>query len=242
MFDFGGEEEKEQFQISMPDVPEFPKEELLAFEKEILGIYISGHPMEEYMETWKNSITAKTTDFMVDEETGEAVVSDSARVTIGGMITGKVVKTTKTGKMMAFVTVEDMVGSVEVLVFPRDYENKRNLLIEDAKVFIQGRASIGDDPVGKLICEQVIPFEAVPKELWLKFADKTQYDEKQQQVLDALRTAEGNDTVIIYLEKERAKKVLPANWKVGANKPMVQTLEQILGEKNVKLVEKGLKR
>lgn len=242
LFDFAGEEEKEQFQISMPDVPEFPKEELLAFEKEILGIYISGHPMEEYMETWKNSITAKTTDFMVDEETGQAVVADSARVTVGGMITGKVVKTTKTGKMMAFVTVEDMVGSVEVLVFPRDYESKRNLLIEDAKVFIQGRASIGDDPVGKLICEQVIPFDQVPRELWLKFSDKTQYDERQQQVLDSLRTAEGNDTVIIYLEKERAKKVLPANWKVGVNKPMIQTLEQILGEKNVKLVEKGLKR
>lgn len=242
LFDFAGEEEKEQFQISMPDVPEFPKEELLAFEKEILGIYISGHPMEEYMETWKNSITAKTTDFMVDEETGQAVVADSARVTVGGMITGKVVKTTKNGKMMAFVTVEDMVGSVEVLVFPRDYESKRNLLIEDAKVFIQGRTSIGDDPVGKLICEQVIPFDQVPRELWLKFSDKTQYDERQQQVLDALRTAEGNDTVIIYLEKERAKKVLPANWKVGVNKPMIQTLEQILGEKNVKLVEKGLKR
>ena len=242
LFDFAGEEEKEQFQITMPDVPEFPKEELLAFEKEILGVYISGHPMDEYLETWKNSITAKTIDFMVDEETGRAVVEDGARVTIGGMITGKVVKTTKTGKMMAFVTVEDMVGSVEVLVFPKDYENKRNLLIEDAKVFIQGRTSIGDDPVGKLICEQVIPFDAVPKELWLKFKDKTEYDEKQQQVFDTLRMDEGSNTVIIYLEQERAKKVLPANWKVGAGKPMILALEQILGEKNIKLVEKGLKR
>ena len=240
LFDFAGEEEKEQFQITMPDVPEFPKEELLAFEKEILGIYISGHPMEEYLETWKNSITAKTTDFMVDEETGRAVVEDGARVTIGGMITGKVVKTTKTGKMMAFVTVEDMVGSVEVLVFPKDYENKRNLLIEDAKVFIQGRTSIGDDPVGKLICEQVVPFDAVPKELWLKFKDKAEYDEKQQQVFDTLRMDEGNNTVIIYLEQERAKKVLPANWKVGAGKPMILALEQILGEKNIKVVEKAL--
>ena len=242
LFDFAGEEEKEQFQITMPDVPEFPKEELLAFEKEILGVYISGHPMDEYLETWKNSITAKTIDFMVDEETGRAAQEDGARVTIGGMITGKVVKTTKTGKMMAFVTVEDMVGSVEVLVFPKDYENKRNLLIEDAKVFIQGRTSIGDDPVGKLICEQVIPFDAVPKELWLKFKDKAEYDEKQQQVFDTLRMDEGSNTVIIYLEQERAKKVLPANWKVGAGKPMILALEQILGEKNIKLVEKGLKR
>ncbi|MDD3254169.1 MAG: DNA polymerase III subunit alpha [Lachnospiraceae bacterium] len=242
LFDFAGEQEKEQFQITMPNVPEFPKAELLAFEKEILGIYVSGHPLEEYLNLWNNSITAKTTDFVVDEETGSAPVPDGAHVTIGGMIAGKVVKTTKTGKMMAFVTVEDMVGSVEVLVFPKDYENKRNLLVEEAKVFIQGRASIGDDPVGKLICEQVIPFEAVPKELWIKFPDKDAYSETQQQVLDALRMAEGNDVVVIYLEKERAKKVLPANWKVCANKPMLDTLQALVGENNVKVVEKGLKR
>ena len=167
LFDFAAEEEKQQYQITMPDVPEFPKEELLAFEKEILGIYISGHPMDEYLETWKNSITAKTTDFMVDEESGRAVVEDGVRVTIGGMITAKTVKLTKNGQQMAFVTLEDMVGSVEVIVFPRDYESKRNLLNEDAKVFISGRTSIGDDPVGRLICEQVIPFDQVPKDLWL---------------------------------------------------------------------------
>ena len=242
LFDFAGEAEKEQFQITMPKVPEFPKAELLAFEKDILGIYVSGHPLEEYLELWNGSITAKTTDFVVDEETGTALVPDETRVTIGGMISGKVVKTTKTGKMMAFVTVEDMVGSVEVLVFPRDYENNRNLLIDEAKVFIQGRTSIGDDPVGKLICEKVIPFDAVPRELWLKFADKEAYNTAGQQVMDALRTAEGNDVVIIYLEKERAKKVLPANWKVCANKPMTDTLKQLIGENNVKVVEKGLKR
>ena len=210
LFDFAAEEEKQQYQITMPDVPEFPKEELLAFEKEILGIYISGHPMDEYLETWKNSITAKTTDFMVDEESGRAVVEDGVRVTIGGMITAKTVKLTKNGQQMAFVTVEDMVGSVEVIVFPRDYESKRNMLNEDAKVFISGRTSIGDDPVGRLICEQVIPFDQVPKDLWLKFTDKAQYDALWPSVSAVLRGSDGNDTVIIYLEKERAKKILPA--------------------------------
>ncbi len=242
LFDFAGEEEKVQYQIKMPNVAEFPKEELLAFEKEILGIYVSGHPMEEYMETWKNSITAKTADFIVDEETGKAAVPDEARVTIGGILTNKVVKTTKTGKMMAFVTIEDMVGSVEVLVFPKDYESKRHMLVEDAKVFIQGRTSIGDEPVGKLICEKVIPFDDVPKELWLKFADKAEYDARWPQVMEALRMVEGNDTVIIYLEKERAKKILPPNWKVSAGKVTRERLMQIIGTNNVKLVEKGLKR
>ena len=242
LFDFAAEEEKQQYQITMPDVPEFPKEELLAFEKEILGIYISGHPMDEYLETWKNSITAKTTDFMVDEESGRAVVEDGVRVTIGGMITAKTVKLTKNGQQMAFVTVEDMVGSVEVIVFPRDYESKRNMLNEDAKVFISGRTSIGDDPVGRLICEQVIPFDQVPKDLWLKFTDKAQYDALWPSVSAVLRGSDGNDTVIIYLEKERAKKILPANWHVAASETVLSDLMKIIGEKNVKVVEKGLKR
>ena len=242
LFDFAAEEEKQQYQITMPKVPEFPKGELLAFEKETLGIYVSGHPMDEYLETWKNSITAKTTDFMVDEETGRAVVEDGTRATIGGMITARTVKLTKNGQQMAFVTLEDMVGSVEVIVFPRDYENKKQLLNEDAKVFISGRTSIGDDPAGRLICEQVIPFDEVPKDLWLKFADKTEYDARWPEVTEILRGSDGHDTVIIYLEKERAKKVLPANWHVAASTEMTEKLMKIIGEKNVKVVEKGLKR
>ena len=242
LFDFASEEEKQQFQITMPNVPEFPREELLAFEKEMLGIYVSGHPLDSYLETWKNSITAKTTDFIVDEETGRAAATDGERVIIGGMISGKVVKTTKTGKMMAFVTVEDMVGSVEVLVFPKDFENNRSFLNEDERVFIRGRASIGDEPVGKVICEQVIPFDAVPKELWIKFSDKAEYDQKGPEILEALKQSEGNDTVIIYLEKERAKKILPPAWKICANETIMEFLEKLVGEKNIKLVEKGLKR
>ncbi len=242
LFDFAREEDKKQYQITMPDVPEFPREELLAFEKEILGVYVSGHPLEEYADTWKNHITAKTTDFIVDEESGHAKVQDGTRVTIGGMIAGKVVKTTKTNKMMAFVTIEDMVGTVEVLVFPRDFESKRNLLVEDAKVFVQGRVSLGEEPVGKLVLEQVTPFDAVPKDLWLKFSNKAEYDEKLRQVQEVLKMAEGKDTVIIYLEKERAKKVMPANWNVCADRNLLQQLYGLLGQNNVKLVEKVLKR
>ncbi|MCI8576352.1 MAG: DNA polymerase III subunit alpha [Lachnospiraceae bacterium] len=242
LFDFAGEDDRKQYQITMPDVPEYPREELLAFEKELLGVYVSGHPLEEYLETWKSSITAKTSDFLVDEETGEAIVKDNDRVTIGGMIAGKVIKTTRTGKMMAFVTIEDMVGAVEVLFFPRDFELCRNELVDEARVFVRGRVSLGEEPVGKLICEQLVPFDQVPRDLWLKFPDKKAYDEKQNKVMEVLHEAEGNDTVIIYLEKERAKKVLPANWRVSARGPVLDRLYELLGEKNVKAVEKGLKR
>ena len=186
------------------------------------------------------NVTAKSSDFVVDEETGSAVVHDGAYVTIGGMITEKTVKTTRNNKMMAFLTVEDLAGSVEVLVFPKDYEKRRDMLIKDEKVFIRGRASVGDEPVGKLICEQIIPFSQVPRELWIQYADKDAYLAGEKELLDLLKTSDGNDTVIIYLGRERAKKVLPRNWNVRAGEALVTTLSEMLGEKNVKVVEKPL--
>lgn len=242
LFDIAGEEEKNAFQITFPDVGEFSKEDQLAFEKEALGIYVSGHPLEACEETWRKNITNTTLDFLVDEETEKARIPDGAYVTVGGMITAKTVKTTRTNRLMAFVTLEDLVGSVEVIVFPNDYESKRGLLVEDARVLIQGRASIGDDPVGKVICEKVIPFEEVPKELWLKFPDKEAYLAKEAEVLSDLQESEGNDSVVIYLEKERARKVLPTNRNVRATRELVTALTGKLGEKNVKVMEKVLKR
>ncbi len=178
----------------------------------------------------------------MDEETGDAGVSDGSYVTIGGMITGKTVKTTRNNKMMAFLILEDLAGSVEVIVFPKDYESKRELFVEDSKVFIQGRVSVGEDPVGKLICERVTPFSALPKELWLKFPDKESYMVVEREILNDLKESEGDDSVIIYLEKERARKVLPANRNVNAGDGLLDALVKKLGEKNVKLVEKNLKR
>lgn len=242
LFDFVEEEEKEQFQITFPDVGEYTKEEFLAFEKEMLGVYVSGHPLEEYMELWKKNVTAVSSDFIVNEEEGAARVRDGAYVTVGGMITEKTVKTTRQNKMMAFITVEDLAGTVEVLIFPRDYEKNRELLIEDEKVFVQGRVSIGDDPAGKLICERIIPFSMVPKELWLKYPDKDTYFSQEQELLDMLRLSEGKDRVVIYLEAERAKKVLPANWSVSADSMLTSRLSEKLGEKNVKVVEKTIEK
>ena len=240
LFDFAAEEDKKSFQITFPNVGEYSREEYLAYEKEMLGVYVSGHPLEEYIGTWEKNVTAKSSDFVVDEETGSAVVHDGAYVTIGGMITEKTVKTTRNNKMMAFLTVEDLAGSVEVLVFPKDYEKRRDMLIKDEKVFIRGRASVGDEPVGKLICEQIIPFSQVPRELWIQYADKEAYLAGEKELLDLLKTSDGNDTVIIYLGRERAKKVLPRNWNVRAGEALVTTLSEMLGEKNVKVVEKPL--
>ena len=240
LFDLVSEEEKKEYQVSFPDVGEYSKEELLAFEKDILGVYISGHPLDDYEGLWRKNITATSADFIVDEETEEAVVKDGMKVVIGGLVAGKVVKTTRSNQLIAFITLEDLMGSVEVIVFPKNYEADRDVLTEDSKIFIKGRVSLGDEPVGKLVCEQVIPFSKVPRQLWLQFEDKEIYQAMEGEILGILKESEGPDSVVIYLKKERAKKILPANWKVEAAGELMETLICKLGEKNVKLVEKNL--
>ena len=240
LFDIAGEEEKKEFEVVFPDVGEYAKEELLAFEKDILGVYISGHPLDDYEALWRKNITATAADFIVDEETEEAVVKDGIKAVIGGLVTGKTVKTTRTGQLMAFITLEDLMGSVEVIVFPRDYENNRDLLTEDEKLFIRGRVSLGDEPVGKLVCEQVIPFDAVSRQLWLQFEDMAGYQAAEAELMELLKSSEGNDQVVIYLKKERAKKMLPPNWNVMADAGLLNRLYCKVGEKNVKVVEMAL--
>ena len=242
LFDFAAEEDRENFQITMPKVEEFPREEMLALEKEVLGVYVTGHPLEEYEEGWRKNITAMTTDFIVDEDTDEAKVSDGQMVTVGGIVSDRVIKITKTGKNMAFVTLEDLVGSVEVLVFPKDFEANRDLLENDAKLFIRGRVSLGDEPVGKLICEQVIPFSKIPKELWLQFEDKDSYMAREKELMDVLRLSDGNERVIIYLRKEKARKILPPGWNVDVDRDLLGKLTELYGEKNVKVVEKTIEK
>ena len=240
LFDLVSEDQKEEFQIRMPDVGEYSKETLLAFEKEVLGIYVSGHPLEAYEEKWKKSISATTADFQLDEETGHTKVHDGAKEIIGGMITEKTIKHTKTNQMMAFITVEDLLGTVEVVVFPRDYEKNRDYLEVDSKVFVRGRVSEEDDKPSKLICEKIIPFERTKKELWIQFPDKATFLDEEQIVYGYLADSDGDDEVMIYCAKERAVKKLPKNRNIGINEQILSRLMNHFGEKRVKVVEKPI--
>ena len=240
LFDLVSEDQKEEFQIRMPDVGEYSKETLLAFEKEVLGIYVSGHPLEAYEEKWKKSISATTADFQLDEETGHTKVHDGAKEIIGGMITEKNIKHTKTNQMMAFITIEDLLGTVEVVVFPRDYEKNRDYLEADSKVFVRGRVSEEDDKPSKLICEKIIPFEQTKKELWIQFPDKETFLDQEQIVYGYLADSDGNDEVVIYCAKERVVKRLPKNRNIGINEQILSRLMNHFGEKRVKVVEKPI--
>ena len=238
LFDFAAEEDKEAFKVKIPVVAEYSKGDLLAFEKEVLGFYISGHPLEEYEEQWKRGISHVTTDFLPPEEGELPKVHDGERATVGGMITTKTMKATKTNKMMAFITIEDLVGTVEVIVFPRDYEKIGKMLNVDDKVFVSGRISAEEDRASKMILESIRPFSEPKKELWIQFTDVEEFKRREPELLSTIMDSEGSDSVIIYVKKEKMKKVLPASRNIKITDELLGRLYQIFGEKNVKAVEK----
>ena len=240
LFDIVSDDQKSEFDIPLPDVGEYEKETKLAFEKEVLGVYLSGHPLEDYEEKWRKNISRTTLDFQLDDETGRTKVHDGAKEIVGGMITNKTIKYTKTNKVMAFITLEDLVGSVEVVIFPRDFEKNQMYLNEEAKVFIKGRVSEEDDAPSKLICEQVIPFAQTRKELWLQYPDKETYLQQEGMLQDILKVSEGMDEVIIYCKKEKAVKRLPKGWNVTADEVLLSRLTNYLGESCVKVIEKPI--
>ena len=241
LFDLVSDEEKKEYEIRMPDVEEYDKEMILAFEKDVLGIYLSGHPLERYRNIMEKMISAKTTDFQPDEESGVPKVYDGQKVIIGGMITEKTIKYTRNNKVMAFLTVEDLLGTVEIVVFPRDYEKWQAMLNEDARVFVQGRVNAEDDKPSKLILEKVRAFEDMPQELWIQFKDKAEYAEKEQELLETLKGYAGVSAVVIYLKDVNAMKRLPAGYHARISDSLTGELRKKYGESNVKVVERVLK-
>ena len=240
-FDIVSEEEKKEFEIRMPDLEEFDKETILAFEKEVLGIYLSGHPLEGYRDIMEKMATARTADFQQDEETGFPKVIDGQKAILGGMITDKTIKYTKNNKVMAFFTLEDLVGTVEVVVFPRDYEKCQALLNDEEKIFIQGRVSAEDDRPSKLILEKIRSFEDIPRELWIQFPDREAYGEKEQELLADLKQSPGKDSVVIFLRDVKAMKKLSAAYHVEITDSWLESMCKKYGVSNVKVLQRVLK-
>ena len=265
LLDFLGEEEKTEFQIRYPDVEEYPKEELLAKEKEILGIYVSGHPLEDDLDILEEYTTAKSTDFVVETEDAENPepvdagdveepehVVDKAPYTIGGILTEITKKTTRNGDEMAFLQIEDMYGTVEVVVFARDYRMNRDKLVKDTKLLIKGNASI-DERGGKLLLSKMITFEEVRKnraqagkELWIRFSDMQSYLNQNVQLTGILKRHAGQTVVKIAISPSQEKgkqtsvkvKQLPDAYRVLADESLLADLKNLYGDENVILVDK----
>lgn len=235
LFDFLGEEARPSLESALPEVDEFRKEDLLAFEKETVGVYLSGHPLDDVRELWEKTVTAKTIDFFADDESGRAALTDRQQVIIGGVLTNVTTKITRNNDTMAFLTVEDLVGTVEVLLFPKAYERYREKLIPDAKLFLSGRVTISDDDVsGKLICERLSVFGAGERTLWIQFADEAAYLAQRGELMLRLGNSEGKDNVKVYCRAEKKIIQLGRDWRVSAEESLLDELRAVFGAENVK--------
>jgi len=233
LFDIAAEEQKEEFELRLPDVGEYDKEMKLTFEKEVLGIYISGHPLEEHEEMWSACITNTCADFYLDPETGATIVGDNKSAVIGGIIADKTIKYTRNDKVMCFLMIEDLAGVCEVIVFPNDYEKYSNDLAEDNKIFVEGRVSLEEDKDGKLICERITSFTDVPKKLYIKFPDKETYEQQCDEMYALLAPSDGNDSVNIYIENTKQIKQLPPGKNVCCDRLLLDSLEARFGADNI---------
>lgn len=239
LFDFVDEETKESMEIQYPNVPEFDKATLLAMEKEVLGVYVSGHPLEEYEKLMSRNITNTSLDFNIDNEENDNI-KDKQECTVGGMIVSKNVMTTSRNSVMAFVTLEDMYGNIEVIVFPKQYERLKNMLNQDAKVFIQGRLSIEEEKAPKLILSRLIPFEDIKKDVYIRCSQKSVYMEKLEELGTAIAESDGKDRIIVVCVKENEMKILGDGMTIRADEETLGKLKAIFGENNVGVKEGSL--
>ncbi len=236
LFDFADEDSKNDYMEELPaNIGEFSNEEKLAFEKEVLGIYVSGHPLQDYEALWRKNITATTSDFVLEEESGQCKLADGQKVVIGGLIESKTVKYTKNNKTMAFLSVEDLLGQVEVIIWPNDYEKNAAYLTEGSKLFVIGRVSAEEDKDAKLVCDKIIPFSEMPRKLWIKFPSREVFTQRQQELYNAIASSDGKDEISIYVEETKEIKNLPKNQSVKADDELLARLRELFGEDSVKL-------
>ena len=239
LFDFFTEEQKKEYEMTYPDIGEYEEARKLAFEKEVLGIYVSGHPLERYMGSMKKNVTARSLDFEADEESGKAQVEDGRNYVIGGLITDVTVKLTKNNQNMAFVTLEDLFGTVEVIVFPRDFQKYRDILTPDTGIYVSGRATVSEES-GKLIAGRIIPMDSLTMEVWIQTLDIGAFRDKQGELFNVIRNNPGKDRILVYSRKEKALKRLPEYQNISGNEEVIRLLSGIFGEKNVVLRDAGI--
>ena len=238
LFDIAPKDDLSALEVKMPELGEFDVETKLAFEKEMLGVYLSGHPLESYQDMLKSVCNASSLDFAYDEEEGMVNVAPGKDYILGGIASVVNIKLTRNNQRMAFITLEDLVGSVEVIVFPRDFEKYKDLIEEGRKYIISGKASLEENDAAKLIAGKIIPFEEVPREVWLQFENKSELERVEDELNKIFEGNKGNARVMLYCREERQVKQVNAIRGISYAEAVIDELKHKLGSENVKIVVK----
>lgn len=269
LFDIMGDDFAASTRVPYPNVEEYPDTEKLSLEKSVLGVYISGHPLGKYVELLQKNCTAQSIDFAVDDEDDAELdesgtddvdrkLQDGALYIVGGIITDVSVKLTRKNQNMAYVTLEDLVGQIEIVVFPRDFEKHRDQLKVDNRVFVRGRADVGEKE-SKLILSDLMAFENVAngvvsfgsqknwdakktlshsnKQLWVLFDDMDDYVKNESEFISLLEEHKGNCPVYVQLKATRQAKNMGRGFCVDENSGILYSLQMEYGKDRVLLRE-----
>lgn len=269
LFDIMGDDFAASTRVPYPNVEEYPDTEKLSLEKSVLGVYISGHPLGKYVELLQKNCTAQSIDFAVDAEDdaeldgsgtddGDRKLQDGTLYIVGGIITDVSVKLTRKNQNMAYVTLEDLVGQIEIVVFPRDFEKHRDQLKVDNRVFVRGRADVGEKE-SKLILSDLMAFENVAngvvsfgsqknwdakktlshsnKQLWVLFDDMDDYVKNESEFISLLEEHKGNCPVYVQLKATRQAKNMGRGFCVDENSGILYSLQMEYGKDRVLLRE-----
>lgn len=215
--------------ITFPDISEYPKKVKLSLEKDVLGFYISDHPLSEANDKLKNTITFRTN--YKDELTNPEITKlDNKFVTMAGIITGKSEIMTKKRSLMAFANIEDLHGSIEMVIFPETYKKYRNLIEDDNVVLVKGKLQVDDEDI-KLLCQEFIDIDSLDlRTLYLK----TKYNEYNN-LRGVLKEYSGKTPVVVYFEDRNKSFKLDERLWVDTSDQNIEKLERFLGKENVKL-------
>ena len=222
----------------LENIDEFPKKTLLSMEKEVLGIYLTGHPLEEYKDFINAYSNVSSSNLIYSEENKDYIennIYDGKKLSIVGVIVDLSIKQTKTGKQMAFIKIEDLYGIVEVILFSNMYEKNRNNLYENNIILINGTASVREEEDIKIIASEIKNIANIdaraPKTMWIKIPKDIKILDSN--ITDILKNYKGDIPVIVYDEKNNRKIKLNNNFLVSESVQLVDELMRILGENSI---------
>ncbi len=234
LFAFGAEEEEIKNEDVLPEMEEYTSKIMLTLEKEVLGIYLSGHPLAEYEEKIRTHTSATSKDFRLpDDIEEERPLRDGQRAKVGGIIVQKKIITTRNNKTMAFVTIEDVLGTIEVIVFPNIYEKGAHYFDEDRIVLIEGKVTMKEEEDAKIICEKVVGMEEFGESVILKLTEDQRTSDIRNKLLYIFGNYKGNATVVVESVETGEQKPFPSRYNVQVNGRIIHDLGLLLGKESI---------
>ena len=239
------EENINEPEVNYPNINEFSKNNLLAMEKEMTGMYLTGHPLDEYVQSLKmytsisvDKIYKSQQAHLEGVDDDEYSIHDEDKVILGGIISEVNQKVTRSNTIMAFIKLEDLSGSIEVIVFPKTLDKVRDLITVDSMVVIKGRVSMKEDEPVKLICETIEPLEKVnSSKLFIRVENLAKAKQTKPNLINIASQHKGDTAIYVFTADDRKNYRMPREMWVNINNELLDQLYKVYGEENIKIIE-----